>query len=343
MTQPQPEDLKQRVSELSTLVAGYVGYRTAQIGLQHGIFDELGAHPDGLGLDDLAARTGMDRFYLEVWCRSAYAAGLIEGDPEGYRLDPVTATILTDRSSPAYLGGLLTILDEPEMFDRFTERLPSGERTWWDQVGQGFIRGVANTSRPAYLRLIPSGLARIPGLDAALEDADVVDLACGTGFGLVQLARNYPSARLTGVDGDAYSLDLARGALDEEGIVDRVELVHSTLEDFERRDAFDMVTINLSMHECRDIDKVTENVRNALRPQGTFVISDFPFPDNPQGLRSVPGRIMSGIQFFEAQIDDQLLPTQAFVDLLAKHGFEAVDSFELSPTHAVTHGRAPAA
>ncbi len=30
---------------------------------------------------------------------------------------------------------------------------------------------------------------------------------------------------------------------------------------------------------------------------------------------------MSGIQFFEALIGDQLLPTQAFVELLRRHGF----------------------
>jgi len=38
-------------------------------------------------------------------------------------------------------------------------------------------------------------------------------------------------------------------------------------------------------------------------------------------------------------IDDQLLPTQAFLDLLYRHGFQNVDSFNLSPVHAVTHGQ----
>jgi len=70
------------------------------------------------------------------------------------------------------------------------------------------------------------------------------------------------------------------------------------------------------MHECPDIDRVTQNVQAALEPGGWFVISDLPFPDTDQGLRNVPGRIMSGIQFFEAQIDDQLLPRTYYDDLL---------------------------
>lgn len=93
------------------------------------------------------------------------------------------------------------------------------------------------------------------------------------------------------------------------------------------------------MHECRDIDKVTKNVYNALKPGGSFVISDFPFPETPQGLRSVSGRIMSGIQFFEALIGDQLLSTQTYIDLLHKHGFKDVKSLDLTPTHVVVYGQ----
>jgi hypothetical protein len=48
---------------------------------------------------------------------------------------------------------------------------------------------------------------------------------------------------------------------------------------------------------------------------------------------------MSGIQFFEALIDDQLLPTKAFVDLLNRHDFKDVNAFDVTPVHAITHGR----
>lgn len=48
---------------------------------------------------------------------------------------------------------------------------------------------------------------------------------------------------------------------------------------------------------------------------------------------------MSGIQFFEAQIDDQLLPRAAYDDLLARHGFRDLGSLQLSPVHAVTYAR----
>jgi hypothetical protein len=49
---------------------------------------------------------------------------------------------------------------------------------------------------------------------------------------------------------------------------------------------------------------------------------------------------MSGIQFFEAQIDDQLLPRSAYDELLTRHGFTDLGWFQLTPMHAVTYGRA---
>jgi hypothetical protein len=90
------------------------------------------------------------------------------------------------------------------------------------------------------------------------------------------------------------------------------------------------------------IDRVTDAVRESLELGGWFVISDFPFPDTDEGLRTVPGRIMSGIQFFEAQIDDQLVPRAAYDELLGRHGFTDLGSATLAPVHALTWGRRPA-
>ncbi len=47
---------------------------------------------------------------------------------------------------------------------------------------------------------------------------------------------------------------------------------------------------------------------------------------------------MSGIQYFEAQIDDQLVSTETFVKLLEDQGFNGVDSFIISPVHNVIYG-----
>lgn len=332
--------LQEQAPIVLSQIAGYVGHRTVSMGLRNGLVATLAEAEDGLTTDALATQLRFDPFYVGVWCRSALAAGICERDGDLFRLAPHMATLLLDTQSPAYAGGVFTVLDQYEVFDRFEKHLASGERLWWDETSPEWIAGVAGTGTPFYTRLVPAGLDQVPGLPERLASGSrVVDTACGVGTGLVRLAQTYPSCRIVGVDGDAHSLSLARERLTEAAVADRVELVESPLEEMQLTEPATLVINNISMHECRDIDRVTEKVVAALEPGGWFVISDFPFPDATESLRTVPGRIMAGIQFFEAQIDDQLLPRPAYDELLNRHGFTDLGSVELSPLHALTWGR----
>jgi len=323
-------------------VAGYMAVRTVEMGLRAGLVGAIAARP-GSTPDDLADLLDMNQFYVSVWCRAAFAAGALERVDAGYRMAPHMDTLLLDDSSPAYAGGLFPLVRQPEMFGRFDESLHSGERLWWDDTSANWIAGVAATGRPFYTRLVPGGLDRIAGLaDRLLDGCRVVDTACGAGAGVIRLAQRYPNCQVIGVDGDQHSIDQAQVAVRTAGVEDRVSLACVPLEEMVLDQPATVVINNISMHECRDIERVTQNVTAALEPGGWFVISDFPFPDTDEGLRSVPGRIMCGIQFFEAQIDDQLLPRAAYDELLIRHGFTDLDSFTLSPVHAVTHARRPA-
>ncbi|MCI0832106.1 MAG: methyltransferase domain-containing protein [Chloroflexi bacterium] len=340
MTQAPQEEIQKQAGKVLQQVAGYVGVRTIDIGLKHGLLEELSKHSGGLTSDELAQNAGIDPFYAMVWCRSAYANEILEREGERFLLAPHMDKLLLDDDFPGHVGGLPAVLLAYDMFDRFSENLQSGERSWWDKCTPEFIQGVRTTGRSFYNRLIPAGVTRVPGLLEQLEaGAHVLELATGAGFGISKMAQTYPKCTFVGVDGDAYSLGLAAQAVKEAGASDRVELVESTFEGFTRDSEFDVAVISISMHECRDIEKVTANVHGALKPGGCFVISDFPFPETVEETRTVPARIMSGIQFFEALIDDQLLPTSDYVSLLKRHDFKDVDAFDITPVHAVTHGR----
>lgn len=348
-TQPDPPagpTMPEQGSALLGLVAGYVGHRTVATGLRTGLVAALSDAPDGLTPGELADATSADPFYVAVWCRAAYAAGVCDRVGAGltdaeYRLAPHVATLLLDTGSPAYSGGVFTTLEQPEVFERFEQTLPTGERMWWSDTAPEWIAAVAGTGRPFYTRLVPGGLGQVPGLAERLAaGCRILDTACGAGEGLVRLAEHYPTCTVVGADGDAHSIDRAGERVARAGLGDRVELVVTPLEELELDGSFTLVTNNISMHECRDADRVAANVKRVLEPGGWFVISDFPFPVDDDGLRTVPGRVMTGIQYFEAQIDDQLLPRSAYDDLLTRHDFTDLGSFQLTPMHAVTYGRA---
>jgi ubiquinone/menaquinone biosynthesis C-methylase UbiE len=317
-----------------------VGFKTIEMGLKNGLLTTLAANSGGLTAAELAAKAGADAFYTGVWARAAYGAELIEVDRAGrYTLAPHMDKLILNEDFPGYVGGIPAVFSCPEVFDSFSANLKSGKRTWWNDMSPAFIEAVSGTGRPFYNRLIPAGLEKVPGLaEKLISGAKVLELGCGVGLGLVKLAGQYPNTEIVGVDGDPHSLEVSRRRVSDAGLSDRVRFVESALEDFAADGEYDLSLINISMHECRDINLVTENVRRALKPGGQFVISDFPFPSDHDGLRAAPARVMTGIQYFEATIDDQLMPTEAFVELLERHNFREVTGFDITPVHNLIHG-----
>ncbi|MEE9249102.1 MAG: hypothetical protein V3U79_10460 [Dehalococcoidia bacterium] len=186
--------VQQQAGKLLSQVAGFVGVRTVEIGLRLGLLEEIGKHTEGITSEALARQMGFDPLYVQVWCRSAYAAEVLELVENGsYTLAPYMDKLLLDRDFPGYIGGLPQLITKPEIFDRFGENLPSGQQMWWDQCSPEFIQGASGTGRPFYTRLIPAGLAKVSGLSDRLElGARVLEMACGAGIGVDPPGRDVP-------------------------------------------------------------------------------------------------------------------------------------------------------
>jgi hypothetical protein len=92
---------------------------------------------------------------------AAVAAGILERDGDRLRLADHVGDLLLTADHPAHVGAVFRVLEHPEIFDRFGERLATGERTWWDQCSPDFIAGVSATGLPFYVRLIPGGLDHV--------------------------------------------------------------------------------------------------------------------------------------------------------------------------------------
>ncbi|MHA2298690.1 MAG: methyltransferase domain-containing protein [Candidatus Hodarchaeales archaeon] len=339
----EPENAQTKAKKLLTDIAGYVSVQTMGIGLELDLFSEISKHEDGISIDALAEIKGLDPFYLKVWMKSAYGSELIEFNGNNtFKLAPHVEKLLLDRDFPGYIGGMPRVLLQPEMFGNFPSNMQSGARTWWDKTSNKWIKSVTETTRPMYTRLLNVGLSKIPGLEDKLnETSRVMVLASGSGDGLTRTAQKYANCTFVGIDGDDYSNSIAKELTENLNLNDRVSYKKSMFEDIGEHynEDFDVVIINASIHESRDLEKVISAVYKVLKKGGYFVISDFPYPDDFDGLKTVPARIMNAINFFESQIDDLLLPTQYYVDLLNKKGYTDIGSFDLTPTHMIVYGR----
>lgn len=336
------ELIKAAAGKVASHLGGYAAVWTIDLGVRSGLFRALQNQSAGLTSRELAGRIQGDDLYVDVWCRNAYAAELLELRDARYVLPPAVATVLLDRDHPAYAAGTTMVFTGlRDVFAGLRERMKTGERIWWDTAPREFVDMVAESSRPFYSRLI-SFIEQREELRKALEGGGtLLEVGVGYGSGLLRIAQRFPAARVVGTDGDEHSLAQAQKAFADADIVDRARFVRSTFEEYAEKAVADIALINISLHEARDIRRTVASMRRALRPGGWMVVSEFPYPAEVADLRTPPARVMSGIQYFEASIDDQLLPAAAFVELLEQAGLKDVGVVEFTPVHVVIVGRQP--
>ena len=312
-----------------------------ELGLRLGIFDHLATRTDGATSEEVAAALGLDPVYTHVILRSAFAAEVLDRSGDRYGFADHMAALLLDEDHPAFLGGAVRVLVAlRESFLDLRDFAHTGTREWWSDFDPEWIDAVGTHCQAYYRRILGAVVPQLPEVAARFEQgARVLDLACGTCRGPAKIVAAHPATTVTAVDADSYTLEVAEREMKERGIGDRFRFVHSFLEDLDIEGGHDVAVINVSLHEARDIEAVVARAHAALDPDGHFLVSEFPFPEREEDCRTVPGRLMCGVQFFEAHIGCQLLPTSRFVELLDGAGFRDVGVIDVNPTHVVVHGR----
>lgn len=310
------------------------------LGLRLGVFEHLATQQQGAPADEVAKSLGLDPLYTKVVLRAAYAGEILDQTDGRYRLAEHMHTLLLDPDAPAYAAGAVqTLVALRETFLDLRRFARTGEREWWGDFDAEWIDAVGENGQTYYRRMLSAVVPKLPAVKAVLErGARYLDVACGVCRGPAKFVDAFPKTRVTAVDCDRYSLATAEREMKERGIGERFTFVQSFLEDLDIDGGHDLAIINISLHEARDIERAVARVHRALDGGGTFLVSEFPFPEREEDTRTVPGRLMCGVQAFEAHIGCQLLPTSRFVELLDRAGFRDVGSIDVTPTQVVIHG-----
>ncbi|MDE1820420.1 MAG: class I SAM-dependent methyltransferase [Euryarchaeota archaeon] len=342
-TPQEKEATSRQLLRLQDHAAGFFAVWTLDLGLRHRLFEVLSKHPEGLSAEFLARELDLDRLYVTVWCNAAYSAEYVEYKEGKFYLAEGLKAPLLEPDSPVYFGGTAVFLGALRSTWSFLhEHLSDGENSWWDQFPPELPAAQADSSRTFYTRLLRKGFARVPGLLERLSGTTpvtFVELACGRGSGLVRMAQAFPNVKFQGIEGDEKSLKAAKEAVERAGLSSRVTLGQAVLERGPVP-AADIVLLNIALHEAQDKEAVVRNAAKALRPKGTLLVSEFPFPDwgEIEKLRTPAGRVMAGVQYLEGVLGDQLLPSIQFESFLRKAGLREVTSAELAPIHVLVWG-----
>jgi SAM-dependent methyltransferase len=277
----ETEALAERVFDatLSTLEIAAI-----HIGDRLGFYRSLDAQGPATP-SELAAATGTAERYVREWLEQQAVAGfLVVADPGAsledrrYGLPTAHRPIFVEENDLNYVAplarlavGVLGPLEDLLVAYRGGDAVP------YEAYGADVREGVAELNRPQFLNLLAGWLESIPEIDDRLHSqppAHVADLACGSAWSSIALARAYPGVTVDAIDVDPGSIEDARANVANADLADRVRTIVHDASDPQLPGSYDLVTIFEALHDMNHPVQALHTARRSLAPGGSVVIAD---------------------------------------------------------------------
>jgi len=253
------------------------------VGHRSRLFDAM-ADGEARTSHELADDAGLNERYVREWLGAMVAGEIVERDvvTNTYRL-PVEHAHWLSRNSPtanlaAYAQYVPVVASvEDRVLDCFKNGggVPYSEYPRFHDVmaedsGQSIVPIIVDTVVP----MIPHLHERL------VRGIDVLDIGCGKGLALLQLARAYPNSRFTGYDLSPEAMQKARDAAAMSELRN-IRFIEKDLTHWDEPQAFDWITALDAIHDQARPDLVLAAIRKALRPGGIFFMQDIDASSEP--------------------------------------------------------------
>ena len=246
-----------------------VGHRTH-------LFDAMADLPPATS-QQIAAAAGLHERYVREWLNAVTTGGIVDYDPvaKTYRLPAEHAAFLSRAAASdnmatffQHIAGLATVEDEIigcfkagggvpySAFGRFHEVMA-------EDSGQTIVAALEDQILPL-----------VPGLIERLHQGiDVLDVGCGSGRAMNKLARLFPASRFRGYDFSAQAIAAATAEAQAHGLTN-VQFQVKDVTDLQETERYDLITTFDAIHDQAHPDRVLQNIHNALRPDGVYLMQD---------------------------------------------------------------------
>ena len=256
------------------------------LGVKLGLYDVLAAAGEPMTAAGLARAAGVDQRYAREWLEQQAVTAVLEvsepcadADQRRYRLPPEHATVLRTSDDPMSmaalavlpLGGIAAAL--PSLVQAYRD----GSGVADDVFGDDWRDGHSGANRSLFAHDLAGWIRdQLPDVHATLGEPGrrIADVACGSGWSSLALARAYPKSVVHGLDLDAAALVAAAKNAAAAGLGDRVG--------FELRDAadpalageYDLVCLFDALHEMARPVEVLQACRQLRGPGGVVLVMD---------------------------------------------------------------------
>jgi SAM-dependent methyltransferase len=255
----------------------YVG---GQLGFYRALADRGDATPA-----ELAARTGTVERYVREWLEQQAVAGFLsvdnpdaEPDHRRFGLPEAHRPVFVDEEDLNHLTPLATLaVGILRPIDMLLDAYRRGGGVPYEAFGADTREGISGINRPMFVNQLADWLASMPEVDTRLRaqpPARVADLACGTAWSSIAIARAYPGVTVDAIDIDPASIETARANVDAAGLGQRARPIVRDASDPKLAGRYDLVTIFEALHDMNHPVDALRAARNMLAEGGSVVVAD---------------------------------------------------------------------
>ena len=267
--------LNQFIDQAMNDLGGAFSIGLVRIGTSLGVYHAM-AEKGPMTSSALASETGLAERYVREWLCHQAASHYVTYDPETetFTLPPEQAAVLADRNSPTYLADAFDaaagyVVDQEQIEHAFC----TGQGIAWKNRTGCLFCAIANFFRPGYkANIVENWLPALDGVVEKLErGARVADVGCGHGFSTLMMAQAFPNSEFIGFDFHVSSTEDAKRHAKDHGAGDNVRFEVSPAKSFPGEN-YDLVTCFDCLHDMGDPIGAARHIRNALKPDGSWMI-----------------------------------------------------------------------
>ena len=246
-----------------------------------GLYSTLRAQ-GAMSAGELATHTGLQQRWLLEWLRNQASAGVLEhhGD-ERFALSPAGAAVLADPSNPFYLAGFFNSMVPTSTLDRIAQAFSSGVGMSYEEHGKNCACTMKRMFAPGHA-LLPYFLGRVDGLVERLQAGiQVLDVGCGVGGALCELARAFPNSTFTGCDASPTAINVAIADTKQAGLSN---ISYHVLrgESLPTSPKYDLVLTLDCLHDMTYPQQTLNAIRGCVNDDGVLVIKDIRCSDRDE-------------------------------------------------------------
>ena len=293
MNNPAPNEtaisVDDQVAKIFTWRRGFNAVFLIDIGVELGLFKTLAEKP-GQTAAQIAADLKLHPPYVDVWCMTALGLSLLDADAQRhFTLAPYMDKILACPGHPRDLTGYIRLGTAflTEDFELCRKAFRTGETVPFQGRSHAFADTIGDAIGGLHMATARKILPDLDGMPERLENgARVLEIGCGTGRFLMQLAKAWPNAHCTGADIDPTGIEIARNKIGMAGMESRIEVIESDVADLPEA-SFDAVVMIEVLHEIAP--QIRQHVINGcahvLKPGGWLLIVDETYPSTIEEAR----------------------------------------------------------